>query len=51
MRRAELAALLEPYFSLAEERASPDELAVLRGQLWMTWMRRADGPDAPGVAL
>jgi SAM-dependent methyltransferase len=51
MRRAELEALLEPYFSVAEERAAADELAVLRGQLWMTWMRRADGPDAPEAAL
>jgi hypothetical protein len=51
MRRAELDALLAPCFDLAEATAADEQLAVLRGQLWMTWMRRAGGPTAPRAAL
>lgn len=51
MRRRELEVLLDPHFALEEAHPAPDELAVLRGQLWMTWMRRAARPAAPGVAL
>ena len=51
MRRSELEALLEPHFALAEARAAPDELAVLRGQLWMTWIRRSGEPTQPPAAL
>ncbi|HRZ02517.1 MAG TPA: methyltransferase domain-containing protein [Burkholderiaceae bacterium] len=51
MRRAELDALLAPSFDLAEATAADEQLAVLRGQLWMTWMRRAGGPTAPRAAL
>ena len=51
MCRAELEALLAPHFALVEARATPDELAVLRGQLWMTWMRRSGEPATRPAAL
>jgi thiopurine S-methyltransferase len=46
IERAELDALLTPFFELVEDEPVTDSIAVFAGrERWLTWRRRASSPD------